>query len=66
MEALVGDQLRFTPGGRLYSVEVDGNPLPVLIPAELREINIRKGQRYRFRVEVGDKGIIKALQVQEA
>src|SRR3954466_9244879 len=60
ISATVQSQLAWSPsGGRLYSVEVEGNGnvLPILIPAQFNELNIQKGQRYFLKIEVGEKGI---------
>lgn len=61
LNAIVDTQLAWSPRqGRLYSVEVDGRKdiLPVLIPAPFNSVNVQKGQRYFFKLEVGDKGIL--------
>lgn len=65
MEAVVGDQLRFVNSARLFAVEVNGEPVSLLIPAELRDVNVQKGQRFLFKIEVGDKGILKALDAKK-
>jgi len=47
--------------GRLFSVRVeDGGRrlLGVIIPAELSHLNIQRGQRYNFSVEVGERGML--------
>ena len=65
----VGAQLAWTRlEGRLFSVETDdgpggGDPEPLLIPAELNHINVQKGQRFIFQVEVIDKGILRAKAI---
>ena len=48
--------------GRLISVEPTGSdsPIPVVIPTELGEVNIQKGQRFHFLVEVRENGILYA------
>jgi len=48
--------------GRLISVEPTGSdsPVPVVIPAELGEMNIQKGQRFHFLVEIRENGILYA------
>jgi hypothetical protein len=48
--------------GRLISVEPTGSdsPIPVVVPAELGETNIQKGQRFHFLVEVRENGILYA------
>src|SRR3954467_2894470 len=65
--ATVQTQLAWSTSGRLYSVETEngGNLLPVLIPAEFKEMNIQKGQRYFLKIEVGDKGILKAQGIRK-
>jgi hypothetical protein len=65
MEAVVGDQLRFVKSARLFSVEIGGEAVSLLVPAELRDVNIQKGQRFLFKVEVGDKGVLKALDAKK-
>jgi hypothetical protein len=50
--------------GRLFSVtDKGGDVVAVLVPAELNYLNMEKGQRFFFKISVGDKGI---LRVQEA
>ena len=64
--------------GRLFSVEVSGgntgtgggdNPngtvLPILVPPSLSYLNLQKGQRYIFRLEVGDGGILRAQDMKK-
>lgn len=48
--------------GRLISVEPTGSdsPIPIVVPATLGEINIQKGQRFHFLVEVRENGILYA------
>ncbi len=65
LEAVVGDQLRFVQSARLFSVEVNGSPVSLLVPQTLRDVNIQKGQRFLFKVEVGDKGIVRALDAKK-
>lgn len=62
--------------GRLFSVEVDdGNTrgvgaahdvLPILVPPNLSYLNLQKGQRYTFRLEVDDGGVLKALDMKKS
>jgi len=66
VDCVVGDQLHYAQGSRLFTVEVSGEPVSLLVPAELREINIQKGQRFLFKVEVGNKGILKAVEARKA
>ncbi len=62
--------------GRLFSVEVSGNNnnhngnstgdvVPILVPSNLSYLNLQKGQRYIFRLEVGDGGILKAQDMKK-
>ena len=51
--------------GRLFSVEVGGDVLHVLVPPEFNALNIEKGQRYLFKVKVEEKGIIRAEDVRK-
>ena len=66
IDGVVGEQLGYTASARLISVEVNGEPVSIVVPAELRDVNVQKGQRFLFKVEVGDKGILKALSVKKA
>ena len=67
--------------GRLFSVEVDGgnnnattgggndggkDMLPILVPPGLSYLNLQKGQRYTFRLEVDDGGVLKALDMKKS
>lgn len=66
----VGDHLAWSrEAGRLYSIEVGEkgqiDVLPLLIPAEFNRLNIQKGQRYFFKIEVGDKGILRAHDIRK-
>ena len=50
--------------GRLFSIEIESGTgtsdiLPVLIPAVFNSQNIQKGQRFIFKIEVDEKGILK-------
>jgi len=68
----VANQLAWSPAaGRLFSVEVGeknsatADVVPVLIPAQFNQMNIQKGQRYFFKVEVGEKGILRAQDIRK-
>jgi hypothetical protein len=62
----IWNSLAWSPtAGRLFSIEVEsGNGatdiLPLLIPAEFNHVNIQKGQQFTFKIEVDEKGILKA------
>jgi hypothetical protein len=53
-------------GGRLFAVEAGGEVLAVLVPAKFSAINIERGQRYVFKLEVGEKGVLRAQEVHKA
>jgi hypothetical protein len=65
----IDSELAWSPtGGRLFSVLADGSKtdvVPLLVPAELNYINIQKDQRYNFKIEVGDKGILTASDLKK-
>ena len=51
--------------GRLFSVDVGAEVLPVLVPAVLNHVNLDRGQRYYFKIQVGDKGVLTAQEVKK-
>ena len=61
VDGVVGEQLHYSKSARLISVEVNGEPVSIIVPAELRDVNVQKGQRLLFKVEVGEKGVLKAV-----
>jgi len=63
LEATVQNQLAWDPvKGRLVTVEVQkgqrSDILPMLVPTSLNAINLQKGQRFKFKVSIGENGII--------
>ena len=67
IEGTVSQALQWSPtGGRLYSIEVGGEILPVLVPPDFNSVNIERGQRFNLKIEVGDRGILKALDVKKS
>ncbi len=54
--------------GKLISVGVDATDdvVPIIIPASLNHINIQKGQKFIFLIEVSDKGILRAKELTKA
>jgi hypothetical protein len=67
LEATVTQSLEYSPtGGRLFSVDAGGEELPVLVPPKFNSINIERGQRFFFKIEVSDKGILQAQDVKKA
>ena len=65
LQATVGKALEWSAkSGRLFAVEADnGDVLALLVPAEFSHVNIERGQKFLFKIEVAEKGI---LRVQEA
>jgi len=65
----IDSELAWSPdGGRLFSVLADGSKtdvIPLLIPPQLNYINIQKDQRFNFKIEVGDKGILTASDLRK-
>jgi hypothetical protein len=61
IEGEVINSLGWSPSkGRLIAVEVDNNEVvPVLVTTDFSHINIQKGQRFIFLLEVDDKGILR-------
>ena len=67
IDATIAKSIEWSPtAGRLFSVEVGNDVLPVLVPPQFNHLNIERGQRYLFKIEVGDKGIIRAQDVKKA
>jgi len=65
------DSLGWSPGvGRLYSIETGEGAaaelLPVLVPAALNHVNLQKGQRFIFEVEVAEGGILTVRSLRKA
>jgi hypothetical protein len=68
VDATVVESLKYSPTlGRLFSVDVQGSDrLPVLVPAEFNHVNIERGQRFFFKVEVEEKGVLRVHDVKKA
>jgi hypothetical protein len=66
VDAVVQNSLAWSPAkGRLFSVEVGTNKevVPLLIPPNLNQVNVQKGQRYFFKVEIIKDGVIQVLEM---
>jgi len=67
LDATVSQSLQWSPtAGRLFSVEANGEILPILVPPQFNNVNIERGQRFFFKVEVGDRGILRAQDVKKS
>jgi hypothetical protein len=40
--------------------------VPVLIPAELNEINVQRGQSFQLKIEVVENGLIRVLEMEKS
>jgi hypothetical protein len=70
ISATIANSLTWSPTvGRLFSVEVESNAggdvLPLLIPAKFNHVNVQKGQKFYFQIEVGDKGLLLARDIKK-
>ena len=66
IEAMVDKTLEVVPAsGRLFSVETAGDLLPVLVPASLNGVNVERGQKLNFRVQVNEKGLVVASDIRK-
>jgi hypothetical protein len=69
----IANQLRWNPDGRrLFSVEIDegknveGSLVPLLVTPDLKGVNIQKGQKYYFQVEVIEGGLLQTRTMTKA
>lgn len=67
----IAEKIRWTPDrGQLVSVSVDtaaGNEsVAVLIPAEFNDMSINIGDRFTMRVEVGEKTVLVANEIERS
>ena len=66
LEGTISQSIEWSPtAGRLFSVEAGGEMLPILFPPALNPINLDRGQRYFFKIQVGDKGVLIAQDVKK-
>jgi hypothetical protein len=66
----VWNSLGWSPAaGRLFAVEAGENRatelLPVLVPSQLNHVNLQKGQRFIFEVEVIDGGVLRVRSLRK-
>jgi hypothetical protein len=63
LEGAVLNSIAWSPDqGRLISVQPAGAnaPIPIVLPPDLPDANVQKGQRFHFLVEVRESGILYA------
>jgi len=68
-EGEIANSLAWSPtSGRLFAVDVESgkDTLPVLITTEFNAINVQKGQRFIFVIEVDDKGVLRTKNLSKA
>ena len=66
LEALIDKTLEVAAdSGRLFSVETGSDMLPLFVPSKLNGINIERGQKFLFRVQINEKGLIVASDVRK-
>ncbi len=64
VEGEVSNSLAWSPGsGRLIAVDVESETIPVLVTQEFNAINIQKGQKFRFVLEVDPRGVLKTKKL---
>ncbi len=65
----VVDALAWSPsGGRLIAVSVEegANVVPILVTTKFNDVNIQKGQKFVFLLEVDDNGILRTKNLTKA
>jgi hypothetical protein len=66
----VWNSLGWSPtAGRLFAVEAGagkpGDLLPLLVPSALNHVNLQKGQRFVFEVEVVEGGVLRVKSLRK-
>lgn len=64
LEAQVDKTLEVAPdSSRLLSVDSAGDLLPLLVPSKLNAMNIERGQKLHFKVQINEKGLVVASDI---
>lgn len=67
VEGEVSNSLAWSPSsGRLIAVDVEDDTIPVLVTNEFNAINIQKGQKFIFVIEVDENGVLKTKNLSKA
>jgi len=71
LEGVVNHSLAWSSSfGRLFSVRVgegtESRLVAVLIPSELNSMNVQRGQRFVFRIEVVENGLLRVSEMEKA
>jgi hypothetical protein len=65
LDGIISDQLGYQQSNRVFSVKVNGQPIPVVVPSQFNFLDLRKDGHFQFKVEVAEKGILKAQDVRK-
>jgi hypothetical protein len=66
VEGEVSNSLAWSPtSGRLIAVDVVEETIPVLVTADFNAMNIQKGQKFLFVVEVDENGVLKTKNISQ-
>ncbi|MBE2204101.1 MAG: hypothetical protein IAE94_07175 [Chthoniobacterales bacterium] len=64
IEGEVSNSLAWSPtSGRLIAIDADDEVLPVLVTSEFNAVNIQKGQKFLFVLEVDPNGVLKTKKL---
>lgn len=73
IDGTVQNSLAWSPAkGRLISVNLGADAgakadiVAVFVPAQFNQVNLQKGQRYQFKVEIGKDGVIQAQDLRKS
>jgi hypothetical protein len=70
LDGVLDNSLAWSPAkGRLVSVRMETRSssefLPVLVPPDFNHLNLQKGQQYYIKIEVAEKGVLKATDIKK-
>lgn len=65
LDGVIGQQLKYTAAARLFEVNIGSDPVSVLVPSDFNNLDLRTGGRFQFKVEVAEKGILRARDVRK-
>ena len=66
VEGEISNSLAWSPtSGRLIAVDVKEETIPILVTAEFNAMNIQKGQKFLFVVEVDENGTLKTKSLSQ-
>jgi len=67
VEGEVSNSLAWSPSaGRLIAVDVKDETIPVLVTTEFNAMNIQRGQKFIFVIEVDENGLLKTKNLSKA